>query len=121
MDKYKKYEQKLNQYNESRNWIKNKDKIDSQDHKRYSLCNISFSAEYAGQECPGANNYHKSPSSFNSVFIKVIERQWEELSNKALAIMDIETKKALVDAKDEVKDIILNIESYEKDLDNSGS
>lgn len=84
MDNYKKYQAAKQATQEAKSWMSNKDKIDSQDRKPYTLLNLAFSAEYCGQSSAGANNYHKSPASFNAAMTLVIKEQFAELSEAAL-------------------------------------
>ncbi len=102
MDSYKKYQAAKQATKEAANWMSNKDKIDSQDRKPYGLCNLAFSAEYCGQSSAGANNYHKSPSSFNSAMTLVIRERFAELSEAAMSKIKAAENKTLIDCEGDI-------------------
>lgn len=85
MESYKKYQAAKRNTKESSDWMANREKIDSQDSRRYMLANMKFSAEYCGQAYAGATNYHKSPERFNEAMAQVIKERFDELSKAALA------------------------------------
>ena len=111
MEKYKNYESFKNNVLEAKNWIKNKDNIDSQSHTKYSLNNISFSADYCGQSYAGANNYHKSPPIFNEYISKVIKNKFSELTEEVVRLLEKELNEMLIDAEDEILRIKEKIDS----------
>lgn len=111
MEKYNQYKNLAEKLKEAKNWINNKNKIDSQSHTPYSLHNISFSAEYCGQAYAGANNYHDSPKEFNNYMSKVIKMNFSELADKAILLMDKDVIKALIDCELEINEMQKNIES----------
>lgn len=116
MEKYKQYKDLADKLKESKNWINNKNKIDSQSHKSYSLHNISFSAEYCGQAYAGANNYHGSPKEFNEYMSKAIKRNFSQLADDAILLMEADVKEALIACELEIDGIQKNIKLSKLDV-----
>ena len=105
MEKYKQYRTLNDNLKEAKNWINNKEKTDSQSGTRYSLHNISFTADYCGQAYAGANNYHGSPKEFNVYMAKAIKRNFCQLTTEAISLMGEDVKKALIACEDEIRGI----------------
>jgi len=116
MEKYKQYKTLADKLKESKDWINNKNKSDSQSHTPYSLCNVSFSADYCGQAYAGANNYHSSPKEFNAYMSKAIKRNFSQLTQEAISLMEEDVKKALIACEVEINEIQKNIESSKLDV-----
>lgn len=116
MEKYKEYEDLKQTLNEAKGWLNNKDKTDSQSHTRYSLHNISFSADYCGQAYAGANNYHGSPKQFNAYMSKVIKRNFCALTEEAILLMEEDVKKALIECELEINEIQKKIELSKSEI-----
>jgi hypothetical protein len=116
MEKYKQYKTLIDILKESKNWINNKNKIDSQSHTSYSLHNISFSADYCGQAYAGANNYHSSPKEFNAYMSKAIKRNFSQLTDEAILLMEEDVKKALIACELEINEMQKNIELSKLDV-----
>lgn len=102
MESYKKYSAAKAEAKRATDWIANKQKIDSQDSKPYSLVNIKFTAQYCGQSYAGATNYHDSPAEFNAAMAEVIRRNFDSLAAKALEILSAKERAALVACKDDL-------------------
>lgn len=116
MEKYNQYKNLAEKLKEAKNWINNKNKIDSQSHTPYSLCNVSFSADYCGQAYTGANNYHSSPKEFNAYMSKAIKNNFSQLTEEAILLMDKDVIKALIDCELEINEMQKNIESSKLNL-----
>lgn len=105
MESYKHYQQAKLNTKSAFEWMANKDKIDSQDHKPYALNKVSVSAEYCGQAYAGATNYHKSPEAFNTALEVVIRMEFGRLSQLALErLRDVE-RVALIGCEDDISAI----------------
>lgn len=105
MEKYKQYEEFKNSVLEAKNWIDNKDKVDSQSHTKYSLQNICFTSEYCGQAYTGASNYHKSPSIFNKYMSKVIKDNFKQLTEEVINLLEKDLNELLIASEKEITDI----------------
>ena len=119
MEKYKDYEKFKNEFLEANNWVNNKNNNDSQSGSKYSLHNISFSADYCGQAYAGANNYHHSPKTFNEYVSKVIKKNHNGIFSEALGLMRIDLDKKLILCEEEVISIKKNIENAKIELSNT--
>lgn len=111
MNHYNEFVKKNASFKEAVSWVNNKKNIDSQSRTPYSLHNISFTADYCGQASAGANNYHKSPTNFNTYMSKVIKEESEMLFNKALELMKKDVEEALINADEEITKIKNTIDS----------
>ena len=96
MDSYKHYQQIRQNTKLARDWLANKDKIDSQTRTRYDLNKVACSAEYCGQSYAGASNYHKSPDAFNTAIAAVIRQEFARLSELAIARLEATEREALI-------------------------
>lgn len=113
METYKAWQVAASAVRETKAWLANKDKIDSQCRQPYSLTSLKVSAEYCGQSSPGANNYHKSPVAFNDALADVIKSNFEQLSNKALERLERTEKARLIECKSDLSKVLESIEIAE--------
>lgn len=102
MESYKKYSAAKTEAKRAADWLGNKQKIDSQDNRPYTLANIKFTAQYCGQSYAGATNYHDSPAEFNAAMAEIIKRNFDSLAAKALEILYAKERAALVACKDDL-------------------
>ncbi|KFE50112.1 hypothetical protein [Pseudomonas syringae] len=102
MESYKKYQAAKLEAKRAREWLENKEKVDSQNNKPYTLNSVKVSAQYCGQSYAGATNYHDSPEAFNAAMAEVIRRDFESLAEKALAILSKKESEALIACKDDL-------------------
>lgn len=96
MESYKRYQQVRQNTKLARDWLANKDKIDSQARTPYDLNKVACSAEYCGQSYAGASNYHKSPDAFNTALAAVIRQEFSRLSDLAIARLEATEREALI-------------------------
>ncbi|MGV6396948.1 hypothetical protein ACTUVN_002643 [Pseudomonas caspiana] len=102
MESYKRYQAAKLETKRAADWLGNKQKIDSQNRKPYTLSSVKVSAQYCGQSYAGATNYHDSPEAFNAAMAEVIRRDFESLTDKALAILSKKESEALIACKDDL-------------------
>lgn len=102
MESYKKYLAAKVEAKRAAEWLDNKSKIDSQDHKPYRLYGIKFSAQYCGQSHAGATNYHDSPQEFNAAMAEVILRNFDLMTAEAMSILSKKASGALIACKDDL-------------------
>lgn len=105
MKNYERFELAQKNLVDARDWLENRNRVDSQDHGNYKLCNVTFSAEYCGQRYAGANNYHESPKVFNEYMVKAIMKNFYTLTAEAIDIMEKDLNLKLVACEEEVKRI----------------
>ena len=91
-------------------WIGNRDKVDSQDGRRYVKVKIQkIKLEYCGQSYAGANNYHEAPAYFQSYLALAINEMREEIEDRALELLKKENDSRAVKAKSDVEAMMLEI------------
>ncbi|KQQ60115.1 hypothetical protein ASF84_05235 [Pseudomonas sp. Leaf127] len=117
MESYKRYSVAKAEKKRASDWLGNKEKIDSQSHKPYSLTSMKFSVQYAGQAYAGATNYHDSPAEFNAAMAEVIKRNFAALSADALALLAAKERAALVACKGDLEAVQAQIVAAECEAD----
>jgi len=97
----------------AKQWMANKDRIDSQDHKCYSLRVYlnRDSVQYCGQSSAGSNNYHPPEDSFVRALDEVIKNNYSSLFSMALARLEDQEKKMALAASDEVDAMLAEIKA----------
>lgn len=118
----KKKEIKMSKFNEwqsvkaivksAKSWVSNREKIDSQDGKRYmKVKKQSISLEYCGQSYAGANNYHQSPGAFDRYIAIAFDQYRDKIEDLAMEILEAECKERAILAREEVKEMLVECES----------
>lgn len=117
MSKFAQWSDKSNKLQSAINWAKNKDKIDSQDNKPYSLVVRQPHREmlqYCGQSYAGANNYHAMPESLLPYLEKALKQQGKELIAAAVSLMADDVNQLAIDSEDEVNSMVQQIEAAKR-------
>lgn len=111
MSHYKNWQIAKKNKAEAVDWLANKDRIDSQDRKKYILIiHLSVdSIQYCGQSYAGANNYHAMPNEFASAMEEAFKRKSAELFDLAISIMDKKEIDLAVAAESEVSAMMAEI------------
>lgn len=117
MESYKRYSIAKTETKRASDWLSNKDKVDSQSHKPYSLTSMKFSVQYAGQAYAGATNYHDSPAEFNAAMAEVIKRNFSALSADALDLLATKEREALIACKGDLEAVQAEIAAAESEAD----
>ena len=108
MGKFYEWQETKVHLNSAKEWIKNREKIHSQDGKRYKqvpLYNM-HPLQYCGQAYAGANNYHESPVEFNKYLCMAFNEFRTQIEDRALELMVKSTNELGIDAELEVKKML---------------
>ncbi len=105
MTNYEKYLKKADELSNAKEWVENSNKIDSQDSRRYQkVINVSTDVfKYCGQSTVGARNYHKCDENFTKYISTILEHNFSNIVNDALARLTGDVNKLRIEAKSEME------------------
>ena len=95
----------------AKNWLDNKVKIDSQDHKPYPLSVLlsEESIRYCGQYSAGATNYHSPDKEFRRYLERAIKKNFSKITEDAIGLMQIDVDEKALAAKAEIQGALAEI------------
>ena len=116
MQHYKNWTKIKDEMKSAKEWLDNKVKIDSQDHKPYTLKVLLSpnSIQYCGQYSAGATNYHSPDKEFILYLERAIKKNFSKITEDATGLMQIDVDEKALAAKAEIQGALDEISEIEK-------